>query len=75
MRERLSGCRSAFLWLGPLFDAAVCDSVLIVAGEMQFPSPLFGVSGPCIEHRPTVSAAWTQPAGKSRGIGLVRLCL
>lgn len=23
----------------------------------------FGVSGPCIEHRPTVSAAWTQPAG------------
>lgn len=38
---RLSGCRSAFLWLGPLFDAAVCDSVLIVAGEMQFPSPPF----------------------------------
>lgn len=30
----------SLLWLGPLFDAAVCDSVLIVAGEMHFPSPL-----------------------------------
>lgn len=58
---------------GPFPTLLTCDMVFIVAGGMCFPFPPWGRFRSTHRASPDGFCSSTQPAGKSRGIGLVRL--